>query len=347
VVEVVKTWCEALDLSRAVTLTLDPGRIPAAELQRYMKPGEDAAALLAECARMVWRSRKHGGGRMVQTYGGGSEEAREALRRAFCFYISAAWNRARTRLKKRYPLQFVRVTELHDDTVRPHLHLLFSQFVPWAELRHVWSDAGGGSNVRIERVRNVRDARKYLVKYLTKSAHSASPGTWPRGMRRIVVSRAISLTLNPEEREALTVYRDRPTDPEGPCLGGHTPAGLEGCDYAQCKVCTWKKRRVCTWKPPGYDPFMLYDSRRGVYVLPLPERREVEYMKAWNAAISYRLHRAIPDTLHGDRRYMQMRWAGFGVPRWEEALPGFTVDPEAQTYHDMITQRMNGGEEDE
>lgn len=333
VVEICKRWADTLDLTRAATLTLDPARVSAEELAPYMRQGEDAGALMDNCRAWRWRTDKRTKrGRHVMTYAGGEEGERRALRRAFVKLINAVWNRTRTRLKKTYPVQFVRVTELHDDTVRPHLHLLFSMYVPRDVLARMWTDAGGGGNVWIEKVRDVKDAARYMMKYLTKSAKSASPGAWPKGARRIVVSRALSLTLNPEEKKALEEYRARPTDPEGACLGGYTATGLEGCDYAQCAACIWRRRRVCVYTPPGREPCALYDTARGVYVLPLPDTGEREKYIAWVSVARKRAMAKIPPWAHDDARTRSMHWQLFGVPVLEENCIPMTFDPAAELY---------------
>ncbi len=304
IVEIVRRWCVARDVSRAVTLTLDPSRVTAPVLQRFMAPGKSAAALMDECAAWTYRrDKKRSRGVMVQTYAGGSDESREALRAAFVRLINYIWNKARTRMKHIYPeLQYVRVVELHDDSVRPHLHLLVSQYVPRDTWRQVWTAAGGGANLDIRRIKDrIDDAARYLMKYLTKAAYSSAPETWPRYCRRIVVSRGLSLTLNPEEKAALDEYQAREHDPAGPCIAGWTPEGLEGGEWEQCRGCVWKARKVCRWRPPGVPRWELYDTRRGVPLFPVPVSNEELIDRAWEQWAKKYAHNGIPRWCRDDR----------------------------------------------
>lgn len=324
-----KRWCRRYDITRAVTLTLDPGKTDAATLQPFMRPGISAAARMEQCSRWTWRhDEKTKTARYVQTYAGGTEEEREDLRRAFILYINYLWNKARTQITKRHPMQYVRVVELHSDSVRPHLHLLVNRYIPWAIWQHVWTAAGGGSRIEIHRIRGkVDDATAYIMKYMTKAAYSANPSDWPRGSRRIVVSRGLSLTLNPEEKEQLEAYRKAGKTLDSPCIDGFTPESLEGNDYSQCSRCVWKKRRVCKYRPPGVVPWQLYDERRGILVFPVCRSNEEEIDRAWWTWATRQAYRKIPWWARGDRRTEEMMFSTVAARIMGEADTGFTIDP--------------------
>lgn len=238
---------------------------------------------MEDCIKYRWRKKKRGiGGRWSLTYAGGTEDQRRALRIGFLRYINYLWNKVRTRLRTRYRIEYIRVTELHDDAVRPHLHLLVSAYMDQEYWRQIWTAAGGGGNLRIKRIKgSISSATHYMTKYLTKAAHGCDPDQWPKGARRICVSRSISLTLNPDEKEHVEDYLSDPSSQDRPCLGGHTPESLEGCRWTQCKDCLWKKRRVCHWRSPWSEPWNLYDSQRGILLMPVKRTQEEEIHRLW------------------------------------------------------------------
>jgi hypothetical protein len=334
------------DISRAVTLTLDPAKVPAEVLQRFMRPGESAAALMERCSRYTWRKDEDTGARrMVQTYSGGTPEEREPLRRAMVRYINYLWNKARTRMARRYPMQYVRVVELHDDTVRPHIHLLVSAYVPREYWRQVWTAAGGGRRLDVHRVKDrIDEAARYLMKYLTKAAQSADPEIWPRGSRRIVVSRELSLTLNPEEIQRIAEYRKAEKTPDGACLGDYTPEMLERENFTQCKGCIWRKRRVCKWKPPGWLSCELYDSRRGIRMFPVHRSNEEEIDHAWWSIAARAAYRIIPWWARGDKRTEEMMFNGKAVDIMGKNCIPFVVDPYLYKCNNQV-ELLERGEE--
>jgi len=342
-VEIVRRWCVEHDITRAVTLTLDPSAVTAEKLQPHMPEGESAAALMERCTRYCWRKdKKSEARRYVLTFSGGDKDEREALRRGLVRYINYLWNKARTRMKTRYRIEYVRVLELHDDEVRPHIHLLVSEYVPIEYWRTVWTAAGGGRNLKIKRIRDrIEDAARYLMKYLTKAAHSCDPEAWPRGARRIVVSRALSLTLSPAERKIIEEYKAREKTPDGPCLGGYSPETLDGMNNEQCRECIWKKRRVCRWKPPGVFGYLLYDDRRGILVHPISRTAEEERDKAWWSFAAWSAYKRVPSWARGDRRTEVQFYEIIAQEILEEHVPPFGVDPYHHFSH--VTGKKRGG----
>lgn len=332
---VLHKWAQRHDLSRFITLTLDPKKVTAQTLSRYTEEHteEELSSIMKACRAWTWRACKKGR-RLCMNYSRGSEAQQALLRGLFLQHLSYLWNKARTQIRKTYPIEYVRVAELHTDSVRPHLHLLVSQYIPKAHLQHIWETAGGGQNMKIKYV-TVKQTMvlQYLMKYLTKgSPKNMSPEMWSRGARRIVTSRQISLTLTPDEYSHLQAYRGTI---DGPCIGGHTPESLEGAEWEQCAACVWKRKKVCKHRAPGVV-YALYDIEKGMFMTPIPSSQEHDHWLLWKTIGWRACKQASPRDLIEDVIWRDMTWRTYGNATMEENVAPFDIDPFCNVLHNTL-----------
>jgi len=89
-------------------------------------------------------------------------------------------------------VNYITVLELHqgggENHGKPHLHILLDTYIEQKWISDAWQAVGGGSRVWIERV-SIRNASRYLSKYLTKELLLSAP----KKTRRITCSRSITL----------------------------------------------------------------------------------------------------------------------------------------------------------
>jgi hypothetical protein len=105
-------------------------------------------------------------------------------------YLTERFNALRTELNDRYGnLSYVWIRE-EGESNNPHLHLLVDRYLDQSELSRISSRVGLGHVVDIRRV-DLRDAARYLTKYLTKG----SMADLPKGIRRYGSSSDISLAV--------------------------------------------------------------------------------------------------------------------------------------------------------
>lgn len=119
-------------------------------------------------------------------------------------YIQKCWNRYRS-LKRHQGNKpdFISVLEFTKKGYA-HLHVLLSEFIPWAELDRDWKSVGGG-HVDVKGANE--NASRYLAKYLTKRLAD----TTAKGARLVNCSRSIKLKLrepNPEYKFHKVKYAD-------------------------------------------------------------------------------------------------------------------------------------------
>jgi hypothetical protein len=165
--------------------------------------------------------------------------------------LNKIFDRFMKRIRRTYPLiKFARSVEIHQSGY-PHIHLIFNQYIPYANLQFHWKEVGGGysdihSHPRCklhnqrrceicfpnQRDMNYKDAARYLTEEFEKTVqdpHSLGLTWWLSGRRSFATSRNLSLR-NPvtnfvyikplgSEEEVLnylsTIYEDVPATKEG------------------------------------------------------------------------------------------------------------------------------------
>jgi hypothetical protein len=111
-------------------------------------------------------------------------------------YIKRCWNRLRLLQRREFEknISFISVTEFQKNTRNAHLHVLFSENVPFSFLKSAWRKSGGGSvDVRAADL----GAANYLKKYLTKEVNTEIYGKF----RRVSCSRDIKLNARPRNSD--------------------------------------------------------------------------------------------------------------------------------------------------
>lgn len=209
-------WAEHYDLSRFLTITLDPSKALGTAWGKKLLQDMEALDLdPASAEGRAWWSWK---------------------------YIKQAWNRFLTSLRRLHPgLQYICIMEPHKSGIF-HMHALLNQYIHWTTIRKLWERAGGGRHVRIEKVRDIKKVRAYVSQYVTKIG-DADPTHYPKGARRITTSRGIRIKYYPKNLnlEAGQDPREAPM-PWEDCFPEHPE---------DCYSCRW--RMECRTAPTRYE----------------------------------------------------------------------------------------------
>lgn len=297
----VGNWAESLDLSRFWTFTLDPADLTPEALERWVKlrprecgevdalytallrehgpdKAEQEAAELAyflrvRAARAIIRQ-----GNRRASRGDLDAPAVVALRHLYARYLRSTWNKFLTVLRRSYPsLSFVSVMELHADNLRPHLHALVSDYIPWAWAQERWQAVGGGSHVYVEHVEDARRISAYVAKYITKTGELPAR-YWPRGVRHVSTSRGIHLDLTPAQWRAWEAAPE-PEEDHVRCVYGSPPWQEE---RARCRACAFRRR--CGWRDP--DGWHL---ERDGSPIARPPGAEIDELRNWWKRVRWRI----------------------------------------------------------
>lgn len=157
-------WAENLELTRFVTLTLDPKKfLPGISYADFRELHND-------------------------------DPEKQRLKKLAAQHLRQSFNKLRVYLGRKYgkSIRFICVLELHESGM-PHLHLLVDRYIPLEWLRSSWQKVGGGHQVAIRKV-HVRNAAAYISKYLSKQLQMQVPAR----TRRITTSRSIRLLAVPQ-----------------------------------------------------------------------------------------------------------------------------------------------------
>ena len=112
------------------------------------------------------------------------------------------------RLRRKYPhLKYVRTIELHQSGY-PHIHCIFSRYIPVAILQQHWHELGGGivdirrptSTQHPGRRLGYKQAARYLTEEIEKATqdpHNLGPVFWQSRCRCVASSRNIKLNVGP------------------------------------------------------------------------------------------------------------------------------------------------------
>ena len=211
-------WAETLDLSRFMTLTLDPSKAwrRGEWKQDVIRKAEKAGLRPHEPGFRQWYSWK---------------------------YIKKSWNIFLTNLHRRYPgLQYIAIMEPQKNGVM-HLHVFVNHYIHHTELVYLWKRSGGGYRCRIGKVRSLKNTAWYVSNYVTKIS-KIDPQYYPEKARRFTTSRGIMIRYYPKN---LNVTKENPVldREELPWLDCFPDE-----DFSNCKKCIYK--RNCRAQPSEY-----------------------------------------------------------------------------------------------
>lgn len=363
-------WATDKDLRRFFTLTLEPRTISPEQLEKVANPRaaqavafrtynnriaagdtEEQAQELAKLA--AWYERRKYCHWLLTACSGtpranerkqfarGTEKQQWALRGLLMRYLSYVWNKFRTALKRKFGnFSYVQFRELHADNVRPHIHMMVSRFIPVQWIIQHFPRYGGGKRVDVSYIQgeDVNRVYHYVTKYLAKVTQTPAD-KWPRGIRRVVTSRDICMRMNPEDFkhykqwERFIKCMALPSD-DSPCMLGHTPEALDGCDYEQCERCPMRKARKC--KPIGYPwRWELYDTEAGRWY----SKRVHDYVtihNEWTDARPRELWKRVPRMIHEQGKKPRLEYGWELLPQFvnDDMLPASIRTPSmTEVYH--------------
>ncbi len=129
------------DLEYFITLTLDSTKIPSA----YKNDTHKYITKLFNHFLTILRRKKY-------------KYFHENTGRYFYFDLTKAKDK----------LKYVWVIEFQKKTHNAHMHILTNQYLPAVVLRSIWSDVGGGTQMRLEKVKSRKGISNYITDYLVK-----------------------------------------------------------------------------------------------------------------------------------------------------------------------------------
>lgn len=265
-------YAEEKNLRRFLTLTLSPRSITAEMLVRFYRPEADLDGRIAEVEALLYECSGQEKQENRSRFSLGSAESIEELQQLYWRYISYVWNKYRTMLKRKFPdLSYILIKEPHTkngEHIRPHLHIMINTYIDIEFIKKTFPKYGGGHQCYIEYIPedNIKDTLKYIVKYISKMQKAGGKNLYPRGLRRLTVSRDINIKLDPELYETYKQHHAEHGDnltgdiPNNICVAGHEPEYLDSMNLEPCRQCPYKRAGKCK---PYISEWKLYDTHRG------------------------------------------------------------------------------------
>jgi hypothetical protein len=185
-------------------------------------------------------------------------------------YLSSIWNKWRTATMRKFGnFSYIRMTEYHSDSIHPHIHCLVSSWLPIEYVRRTWDSYGGGEQVDVEYVEDIRRVSAYVAKYISKSAETPA-AYWPKNTRHITTSRDIKIKLTPLQYETISNTEEQ----EGVrCPYAYSTVQLASENFEKCHRCVFRKH--CGIVLPQL--WGLYQGRKPLLPMQPSEVIDTEY----------------------------------------------------------------------